>query len=527
MRHSCAKSRTWVPTRLLDIRDDSSFRLCLTSHEQILDPEYTTLSYRWGKNGSDMKLTEQSLSDLCSGRPISSLPRTFQDAILVTKRLGIRWLWIDALCIFQDGQDDFHRECALMSEIYARSSCNIVATFGKDPHESLFQQRCFEKLEIGRATGVWRSKKGESLWIGLNALVPGHYIGDELLCSEVYSRGWILQELLLAPRTLLFGRNQVHWKCAELEACETWPTGVPSHLQASIDLGFPKIKFADGQEFRDWSRIVERYSRLELTKEKDKLVALSGIAKSIQQHSEDQYLAGHWRTHFLRSLIWKVRQGFRLPWLTTKKGGLDQAPEYGRRISDHIAPSWSWASIIGPISYRSSFLPENYPDVDRTTDALCIIEAITAGPSEDGAVDVLGIVAGAQLTIRSSIVPKSAFETFLNTLPDFHHQSSIARRRSIWDTGPDPSRIHALFAPIFATRMGSVSLVWYLSALILVPKGIGGTIYTREGIFEIRFYSEDMEVIKSILDAAGLEFADEEGGPIQVKESARKTIVIK
>ncbi|KAE9977987.1 hypothetical protein BLS_000984 [Venturia inaequalis] len=420
-----------------------------------------------------------------------------------------------------------------MSEIYARSSCNIVATFGKDPHESLFQQRCFEKLEIGRATGVWRSREEESPWIGLNALVPGHYIGDELLCSEAYSRGWILQELLLAPRTLLFGRNQVHWSCALLEACETWPTGVPPYLPASIDSVFREAEFTPGQKFRDWAQIVERYTRLELTKEKDKLVALSGIAKSIQQHSGDQYFAGHWRTHFLQSLIWKARQGYRLPWLRAKKPGLDQPPEYGRRISDHIAPSWSWASIIGPIDYDSDSLPESYPDGEHFTDTLCSIEAITAGPSEDGAEDVLGIVTGAQLTIQSSLVSKSAFKTLLDTLPGFHRQSSVAGTNSIakvrwlWDTGPDPSHIRALFAPILIKRDKSISWCQHLSALILVPKGNGGTTYTREGLLEMDIYSRDMEAAKSVLDAAGLEFADEEGGPIRVKESARKTIVIK
>lgn len=155
----CEVCTCWTPSRLVDIGDQSRFRLFLPENEQTLVSEYATLSYRWGIRGSDMKLTTQKFGLLCSGLPFSELPQDFQDAILVTKELGIRFLWIDALCIRHDGTDDFHRECAQMSEIYATSAFNIIATFGTNPGESLFQHRCFGSLGIGRATGVWQSNQ--------------------------------------------------------------------------------------------------------------------------------------------------------------------------------------------------------------------------------------------------------------------------------------------------------------------------------------------------------------------------------
>lgn len=304
--HACRNAKCWTPNRLLDIEEQSRFRLCLPRVEQIPISEYTTLSYRWGSYRSDRELTTQNLETLRSGLPISVLPRAFQDAMIVTRELGVRFLWIDALCILQDGVDDFHRECAQMSEVYARSSCNIVATFGQDARESLFQSRCLAKVEIGRVTGARYSKHEGHRWTDHDAIVSVDYTRDELHGSEIYSRGWIMQELLLAPRTLLFGRNQVHWQCAELEACEIWPSGVfPRGIFSTLmDAGFSKMNFTGGQAFDNWARIVERYTRLDLSKEKDRLVAISGIARSVQNQTQDKYFAGHWSSSFLDSLLW-------------------------------------------------------------------------------------------------------------------------------------------------------------------------------------------------------------------------------
>jgi hypothetical protein len=62
---------------------------------------------------------------------ISSLPKTFQDAICVTRRLGIKYLRIDALCIIQDSEEDWRREASLMERVYAEAYLNIAATASK------------------------------------------------------------------------------------------------------------------------------------------------------------------------------------------------------------------------------------------------------------------------------------------------------------------------------------------------------------------------------------------------------------
>jgi Heterokaryon incompatibility protein (HET) len=67
--------------------------------------EYTCLSYRWGGVLPLCTLT-CSLDQEKLGIKWSRLPKTFQDAIQVTRLLGIRYIWIDALCIIQDAPAD-------------------------------------------------------------------------------------------------------------------------------------------------------------------------------------------------------------------------------------------------------------------------------------------------------------------------------------------------------------------------------------------------------------------------------------
>ena len=108
-----------------------------------------------------LKLNEHNFSAFRRGLPISALPVAFQDAISITMELGIRFIWIDSLCILQ-GTDasainDFNQECSKMSKIYSNSHCNLVATFGKNPHDSLFSERSFENLQIAKASVTWPS----------------------------------------------------------------------------------------------------------------------------------------------------------------------------------------------------------------------------------------------------------------------------------------------------------------------------------------------------------------------------------
>ena len=107
-----------APTRLLDVGDgdiSDKIQLIESRCEKPKDRltrrvDYITLSYRWGPGGHDAKTTNENLEDRMKGFAVSSLPRTLRDAVLVTRKLGVRYLWIDALCIIQEDERDWQQE---------------------------------------------------------------------------------------------------------------------------------------------------------------------------------------------------------------------------------------------------------------------------------------------------------------------------------------------------------------------------------------------------------------------------------
>jgi hypothetical protein len=105
-------SDTKLPLRVIDVGDlssrnkpNDSVKLCET-HEET--GKYVCLSHCWG-NAQLVKTLTNNIEGMKRGIALASLPKTFQDAVLMTRRLGIRYLWIDSLCIIQDDGDDWDR----------------------------------------------------------------------------------------------------------------------------------------------------------------------------------------------------------------------------------------------------------------------------------------------------------------------------------------------------------------------------------------------------------------------------------
>jgi hypothetical protein len=60
--------------------------------------DYVTLSHRWG-GISSITTTTNTISQRMRAIPYKELPKTFQDAVTITRSLGVKYLWIDSLCI--------------------------------------------------------------------------------------------------------------------------------------------------------------------------------------------------------------------------------------------------------------------------------------------------------------------------------------------------------------------------------------------------------------------------------------------
>jgi hypothetical protein len=121
---------SFLPSRLIDIgpNDGSDPRLINTNGGiDISDNRYFALSHCWGTLlGREVpKTTRAVLEEHKKKISLQDLSKTFRDAIVITRRLGLRYIWIDSLCIVQDDPQEFEVECGRMGLIYARSYCTI------------------------------------------------------------------------------------------------------------------------------------------------------------------------------------------------------------------------------------------------------------------------------------------------------------------------------------------------------------------------------------------------------------------
>lgn len=147
---------TPLPTRVIDVGhfDDCPNPRLFVSHGQL--DRYVTLSHVWGV-GYRVVLTKNNLHKFEQEIMLTKLPKTFQDAIQMTRLLGVRYLWIDALCIIQDDQSDWKRESTSMCSVFENAVFSISAVAATDTHSGTLQDRTPHRVKIdinGMRVGV-------------------------------------------------------------------------------------------------------------------------------------------------------------------------------------------------------------------------------------------------------------------------------------------------------------------------------------------------------------------------------------
>lgn len=331
---------TFLPTRLIMIGEQRS------DHPRICDgaslppgTQYMVLSHCWGGE-VPLQLKKANLTQFQIAIDVE-IPKTFFDAIEAARSLGQQYIWIDSICIVQDSEEDWEREARLMERIYENSWCSVAATMARNSSQGLFSDRDPVSVRPATVEAFWHPFRSETyvLW-DLN--VFSSHIDDAALMH----RGWVVQERILAPRILHFAHGEILWECCSLRACETFPHGVPDNTTykpsmetKSLETELIPYRTPILQLFRLWQAHVDVYSDCGLTKpEKDKLLAISGIARKIGM--PDDYAAGLWKTLMTRQLLWTTAEH-----------------DTCSRSTVWRAPSWSWASIDGKIFADVPFEP--------------------------------------------------------------------------------------------------------------------------------------------------------------------------
>ena len=154
---------------------------------------YAALSYCWGDVDNFKHVRGNSAALRKDGGPKNApLPKTVSDAILLIQSIGMRYLWVDALCIVQDDPILSHDQISQMGSIYLKAIFTIVAAAGKDADAGLPGVRPWS-----------RTVDQQSVDILLTAIDGPHYDG-EVRNSTWSTRGWTLQEEALSARRLIF-----------------------------------------------------------------------------------------------------------------------------------------------------------------------------------------------------------------------------------------------------------------------------------------------------------------------------------
>ncbi|KAF8848137.1 HET-domain-containing protein [Acephala macrosclerotiorum] len=354
-----------LPSRLICVRQPDRPYLCSMA-KLPANKRYTTLSHCWGSMVQFTLLTT-NIEALRNHIPFDQLSKTFQHACFLVKRFEFDHLWIDSLCIMQDNAEDWQIESSMMASVYGCSSLNLAASHARDGTVGCFVDRKPE--DVVPCQVAIPHQDHEQLFV----CVPADFYRRELLGTSLGRRAWAFQERLLAPRTLYFSESQIFWGCQQLEACESFPDGMPPAVCMDINFHTHDGGIASNPTMHGllktrrgiWSDAVLAYSIGLLTKQEDKLVAISGVARLMQEVEFDMYHAGVWRKNMEWQLLWSVNSA---PQETNTPGTSTKALAYR-------APSWSWAAAEGVI--RQLF-PDPTPNVTKGYQ-LCIeiVAAIT------------------------------------------------------------------------------------------------------------------------------------------------------
>jgi hypothetical protein len=378
-----------LPSRLIDVNssNESLIRLWKCSGQT---GKYLALSHRWVNGLTPQWVTTQNtLEARHSWFPLGTLPASIVDAVCVTRKLGLQYLWVDSLCIIQDSQDDWEVESSQMANIYANAQVTIFADCGRDDnHGFLFSRESLPSTDVTLPT-----EDGESVQLNIRRSskrsfksIQSSLFPTNIESSYLSDRGWIFQERVLSRRILHFGKDQIFWECNEGAFAEDGHVVSKRGLAECDQLEGPFSKLAyssilDGpspvsQEAfaSQWERLVKAYSTLKLTRGDDKLPALSGLAAAFHSRKQNnEYIAGIWRQCLPKQLAWSI---------TSKKPENDhqifQATEYkdgstgyhmqtdnsfvhasqlSRKPITYRAPSFSRAAVDSEVEFHDISRP--------------------------------------------------------------------------------------------------------------------------------------------------------------------------
>jgi hypothetical protein len=198
-----------MPTRLLDLGTKDSPNIHIYETKPTDSLQYIALSHPWGQ-GTHFCTFRNNLDEYKKHIILDKLPATFQHAVTTTRELGLRYLWIDSICIIQGKDGDFDQEAKRMEDVFSSAYCVIAASSATGQEVGFLNPR--------KENDFLAFVKGEQ------SIYVSRFMDDfnaHVLEGPLSKRGWVLQERALARRTIFFTDRQTYWECGEGIRCET------------------------------------------------------------------------------------------------------------------------------------------------------------------------------------------------------------------------------------------------------------------------------------------------------------------
>lgn len=323
-------SQDALPLRVVEIYWEESENEPIARLTKTTDKSpYAALTYCWGNSSSlkEIQLTNQTYQDWFEDIPFSRLPKTLQDSIITTWKLGLQFIWIDCLCIAQDDDQEKATEIAKMPQIYRGAYITISAARSQSSDEGFLHDVQVPSTNASIFKMAYACPKGR-----LGTILLFHDSVSQLE-EPINTRGWTLQEYLLSQRLLIYGVHGLRFGCQEGEryddekaAEQALSTG--NNRELALLRGLPEnLEIARER----WLQILFEYSMRTLSYPEDRLLAISGIANYYSTVLKDEYLAGIWRHDLPAGLMW---------------GNIGR--NFPRPLQSR-APSWSWAAVDGSV----------------------------------------------------------------------------------------------------------------------------------------------------------------------------------
>ncbi|KAK6076710.1 hypothetical protein SCUP234_07105 [Seiridium cupressi] len=309
---------SFLPTRLIDVGADSSDipHLVLSSNISITEEtKYAALSYCWGSEEdakAQLKTEIASLALRCREMQYEIMTPVISDAVALTRAIGLRYLWVDALCIVQDDMTDWSRESCQMDRVYRHAFVTFCGLNSDSCHETLLQR-----------TATVR--------------VPFQSTIRPIIFQYLY---WIVSP----PDGAAEGGPTKKKHCPP----GFYFLGVRRFISSAVDALYDRIAgikrgdYPARSLYHSWNSVIHSYSIRSVTQHNDRLPAISGLAQLVWDTLGDQYLAGIWKGDLLLGLSF----------IPNNKSTLCGLQSYLQDLRERrfIAPSWSWAACEGDVS---------------------------------------------------------------------------------------------------------------------------------------------------------------------------------